>query len=167
MPVDAIGGHSRRPPERHRQRRPDIRKQPEAADSAGGSVGGRVAAVDESLSQSPTPELAELRWTRRPRLERPVVLAAFRGWNDAGDAATSAAKHLAQQWRTTAFAELDPEEFFDFTVARRVGGNRPPQRRRRDAGLAARHAQPADHSAGALVARAPQPHPTVHPPTVG
>jgi len=74
--------------------------------------------VDESLSQSPTPELAELRWTRRPRLERPVVLAAFRGWNDAGDAATSAAKHLAQQWRTTAFAELDPEEFFDFTVAR-------------------------------------------------
>ena len=49
-----------------------------------------------------------------------MLLAAFRGWNDAGDAATGAAKHLARQWRTKAFAELSPEEFYDFTVARPV-----------------------------------------------
>ena len=47
-----------------------------------------------------------------------MLLAAFRGWNDAGDAATSAAEHLARQWRTKAFAELNPEEYYDFTVAR-------------------------------------------------
>ena len=74
--------------------------------------------MDETVSNSPTPDLAELRWTRRPRLDQPVVLAAFRGWNDAGDAATGAAKHLARQWRTKPFAELDPEEYYDFTVTR-------------------------------------------------
>ena len=74
--------------------------------------------MDETVSHSPTPDLAELRWTRRPRLDQPVLLAAFRGWNDAGDAATSAAKHLARQWRTKPFAELNPEEYYDFTVAR-------------------------------------------------
>ena len=74
--------------------------------------------MDSPLTDSPTPELAELRWTRRPRLERPVLLTAFRGWNDAGDAATSAAKHLRRQWRTKPFAELDPEEYYDFTVTR-------------------------------------------------
>lgn len=47
-----------------------------------------------------------------------MLLAAFRGWNDAGDAATSAAKHLSQQWRTRPFAELDPESYYDFTVTR-------------------------------------------------
>ena len=74
--------------------------------------------MDETVSHSPTPDLAELRWTRRPRLDQPVLLTAFRGWNDAGDAATGAAKHLARQWRTKAFAELNPEEYYDFTVAR-------------------------------------------------
>ncbi len=47
-----------------------------------------------------------------------MLLAAFRGWNDAGDAATSAAKHLSQQWRTRPFADLDPELYYDFTVTR-------------------------------------------------
>ncbi len=81
-------------------------------------AGGRVTAVDTPLPDSPTPDLADLNWTRRPRLEQPVLLAAFRGWNDAGDAATSAAKHLSSQWRTKTFAELDPEMYYDFTVAR-------------------------------------------------
>ncbi|MXZ29679.1 MAG: PAC2 family protein [Acidimicrobiia bacterium] len=82
-----------------------------------GPVSGRVTPVDDA-AQSPTPDLAELHWTRRPRLKQPVVLTAFRGWNDAGDAATEAAKHLARHWRTKPFAELDPENYFDFTVAR-------------------------------------------------
>lgn len=74
--------------------------------------------MDSPTPDSPTPDLAELRWTRRPRLEEPVLLAAFRGWNDAGDAATGAAKHLSQHWRTRPFAELDPESYYDFTVTR-------------------------------------------------
>lgn len=81
-------------------------------------MGCRVAPVEDTEPRSPTPDLAELRWTRRPRLKQPVVLTAFRGWNDAGDAATETAKHLARQWRTKPFAELDPEEYFDFTVTR-------------------------------------------------
>ena len=47
-----------------------------------------------------------------------MLLTAFKGWNDAGDAATNAAKHLGRQWQTRLFAELDPETYFDFTVTR-------------------------------------------------
>ena len=74
--------------------------------------------MDTPLGDSPTPDLADLHWTGRPRLEQPVLLTAFRGWNDAGDAATSAAKHLGRQWRTEPFAEFDPEAYYDFTVTR-------------------------------------------------
>ena len=47
-----------------------------------------------------------------------VLIAAFEGWNDAGDAATAAVEHLERQWRATAVAALDPEEFYDFQVNR-------------------------------------------------
>jgi proteasome assembly chaperone (PAC2) family protein len=57
-------------------------------------------------------------WTTRPTLRSPVVVAAFSGWNDAGDAATAAARHLVQVWQAERFAEIDPEEFYDFTQAR-------------------------------------------------
>lgn len=60
----------------------------------------------------------QLRWSRTPALRSPVVVAAFEGWNDAGDAATSAVRHLATQWHADPFAEIDPEEFFDFTANR-------------------------------------------------
>jgi proteasome assembly chaperone (PAC2) family protein len=59
-----------------------------------------------------------LRWTRSPRLERPIVLAAFEGWNDAGDAASTAVRHIRDRLSAQPFAELDPEEFFDFTSTR-------------------------------------------------
>jgi predicted ATP-grasp superfamily ATP-dependent carboligase len=62
--------------------------------------------------------VAHLRWSGRPTGERPVLIAAFEGWNDAGDAATSAVDHLARHWDATTFAEVDPEEFYDFTVTR-------------------------------------------------
>ena len=62
-------------------------------------------------------------------------MAAFRGWNDAGDAATSAAKHLRRTWRTKPFAELDPEEYYDFTVTPPAG---PPRRQRPQGALLAR-----------------------------
>lgn len=54
----------------------------------------------------------------RVELNSPIVIAAFRGWNDAGDAATFAAQHLARVWEAELFASIDPEEFFDFQAVR-------------------------------------------------
>jgi predicted ATP-grasp superfamily ATP-dependent carboligase len=53
-----------------------------------------------------------------PPLRRPTFIAAFRGWNDAGEAATLAVGQLVDSWSAQPFAAIDPEEFFDFTVAR-------------------------------------------------
>ena len=57
-------------------------------------------------------------WEDRPQLRRPVMIAAFEGWNDAGDAASGAVAWLRSRWQATRFARLDPEEFYDFQVAR-------------------------------------------------
>lgn len=57
-------------------------------------------------------------WLHRPQLHRPVLVVAFEGWNDAGDAASLAVSYLAQAWDAEPFAEIDPEEFFDFTETR-------------------------------------------------
>ena len=51
-------------------------------------------------------------------VERPVLIGAFEGWNDAGEAASSAIDRLAHAWKATAFCDIDPEEFFDFTEVR-------------------------------------------------
>ena len=51
-------------------------------------------------------------------LDRPILIAAFRGWNDAGDAASFAASHLARVWNAKKFASIDPEEFYDFQAVR-------------------------------------------------
>jgi predicted ATP-grasp superfamily ATP-dependent carboligase len=59
-----------------------------------------------------------VRWEHRPQLRRPVLIAAFEGWNDAGDAATLAVRYLAETWGAQRFASLDPEEFYDFTTTR-------------------------------------------------
>ena len=53
-----------------------------------------------------------------PQLRKPMFIAAFRGWNDAGEAATLAVRHLIESWSAKPFASIDAEEFFDFTVAR-------------------------------------------------
>lgn len=53
-----------------------------------------------------------------PELRKPVLIAAFLGWNDAAQAATSAVQHLITHYRAEKFAEVDPEDFFDFTEAR-------------------------------------------------
>jgi predicted ATP-grasp superfamily ATP-dependent carboligase len=60
----------------------------------------------------------ELRIDRRPELTRPVLVAAFRGWNDGAQAATLAAGYLAKTWAAERFAEVDPEDFFDFQATR-------------------------------------------------
>jgi proteasome assembly chaperone (PAC2) family protein len=53
-----------------------------------------------------------------PELDGPVVIAAFEGWNDAGEAATAAVDHLVDVWDAEAIAALDPEDYYDFQVNR-------------------------------------------------
>lgn len=59
-----------------------------------------------------------LRMESRPTLERPVLVTAFRGWNDGGQGASLAAQHLVNTWDAEKFADIDPEEFFDFQATR-------------------------------------------------
>jgi hypothetical protein len=59
-----------------------------------------------------------LRFEVEPRLHDPCMIAAFEGWNDAGEAATSALRYLAAAIRSVPVAEIDGEEFLDFTVRR-------------------------------------------------
>jgi proteasome assembly chaperone (PAC2) family protein len=53
-----------------------------------------------------------------PELVDPLLIAAFEGWNDAGDAATSAVEHLEQVWGATPLTELDSEDYYDYQVNR-------------------------------------------------
>jgi proteasome assembly chaperone (PAC2) family protein len=54
----------------------------------------------------------------RPKLDRPILITAFKGWNDAGESATEAVSFLKESWGAQPFARLDPEDFFDFQVTR-------------------------------------------------
>ena len=53
-----------------------------------------------------------------PELRRGIIVAAFGGWGDAGEIATTATRLLIKQFRAKKFASLDPEEFYDFTKTR-------------------------------------------------
>jgi len=52
------------------------------------------------------------------KLTNPIVVAAFTGWNDAGDAASGAVRTLVESSAATALAEIDPEVFTDFATVR-------------------------------------------------
>ncbi|MDO5533919.1 MAG: PAC2 family protein [Propionibacteriaceae bacterium] len=58
--------------------------------------------------------------TRLTDLRRPVVLFAFSGWNDAGDAATGVIDHLTEHYETEFAFQLDPDEYYDLTENRPV-----------------------------------------------
>jgi predicted ATP-grasp superfamily ATP-dependent carboligase len=62
--------------------------------------------------------MSELIVSSRPDLRRPVLVAAFRGWNDGGQGATLGGGYLARQWGAESFAEIDPENFYDFQAVR-------------------------------------------------
>ncbi|KAA9154523.1 PAC2 family protein [Amycolatopsis acidicola] len=49
---------------------------------------------------------------------RPVLVCAFEGWNDAGDAASTALEHLQLSWDAKPLAELSPDDYYDFQVSR-------------------------------------------------
>ncbi len=56
--------------------------------------------------------------TDLPRLVDPVLIAAFEGWNDAGEAASTALEHLELMWDAEPLLSIDPEEYYDFQVTR-------------------------------------------------
>jgi len=62
--------------------------------------------------------MSELTVSYRPRLRRPVLVAAFRGWNDGGQGASLGGGYLAKIWDASRFAEIDSEGFFDFQATR-------------------------------------------------
>src|SRR5919204_1396742 len=60
-----------------------------------------------------------LRWEHRPDgLRAPALVCAFKGWNDAGESATSALTFLGAQYNATRFATIDAEEFVNFQDTR-------------------------------------------------
>jgi len=56
--------------------------------------------------------------TDLPELRDPIMIAAFEGWNDAGEAATAAIEHLTEVWNAETVAAIDPEDYYDFQVSR-------------------------------------------------
>nr|BFE80099.1 hypothetical protein GCM10020093_027000 [Planobispora longispora] len=55
-----------------------------------------------------------------PELVDPVLIAAFEGWNDAGEASSGAIAHLEAEWKATELASFDPEDYYDFQVTRPI-----------------------------------------------
>lgn len=49
-----------------------------------------------------------------------VMLAAFEGWNDAGEAASDALKFVGKQWGGEKISTIDADEFYDFQFTRPV-----------------------------------------------
>src|SRR5256885_3751901 len=101
-----------------------------------GTAGRRRRGADHSTPPSARPSAPDarsglrygapvtaLQYDRRPEgLRSPVVLSAFRGWNDAGQAASAALSFIGASLGAERFAVIDPEEVFDFP------GHRPPIR---------------------------------------
>ena len=57
-------------------------------------------------------------WEHQPQLHDPLLVAAFEGWNDAGDAASGAADWLVQKSEAQRFASVDPDEHIDYQSRR-------------------------------------------------
>lgn len=64
-----------------------------------------------------------------PRLQEPILIAAFAGWPDAGEVASHALRYLQERLQAVRFAEIDPQEFYDFTQLRPQSVLIEPQRR--------------------------------------
>jgi proteasome assembly chaperone (PAC2) family protein len=63
--------------------------------------------------------MAEITWTSPPEsLRKPIVVAAFRGWNDAASAASAAQSYVAGKLDATLAGSIDPEDFYDFQSTR-------------------------------------------------
>ena len=62
--------------------------------------------------------MSDLTWTDRPRLRDPLLVCAFKGWNDAGEAASAALRFLIESFDAERVGAIDPEEYFDFSETR-------------------------------------------------
>src|SRR5947207_2002742 len=77
---------------------------------------GLGAAIKASCTVNRMPPLV---WDSRPDgLRAPALVCAFKGWNDAGDAASAAVQFLGASHSATRFAQIDPEDFYDFQATR-------------------------------------------------
>jgi proteasome assembly chaperone (PAC2) family protein len=81
------------------------------------------------VSEASAPRAGVLRFDGATDLREPIVILAYAGWNDGGEAATTAIAHLLETFSASKLATLDTEEFLDFTVVRphvrpREGGRR-------------------------------------------
>ena len=74
-----------------------------------------------------------------PELHNTIIVAAFEGWNDAGDAASDALEHLDAIWEAQPIVEIDDESYYDYQVnrpvIRQVDGVIPALERRNDDGV--------------------------------
>ncbi|MBT2227429.1 PAC2 family protein [Nonomuraea sp. NEAU-A123] len=61
-----------------------------------------------------------IEFERLPELVDPVLIAAFEGWNDAGEASSGVIAHLESAWKAEPLVELDPDDYYDFQVTRPV-----------------------------------------------
>jgi proteasome assembly chaperone (PAC2) family protein len=61
---------------------------------------------------------AGLQWEQRPSLERPLLVAAFSGWNDAGDAASAATDWLLRHGHGPRIAVIDSDDYVDYQSRR-------------------------------------------------
>ena len=97
-----------------------------------------------------------LSWERRPDgLRAPALVCAFKGWNDAGDAASAALTFIGASLGAARFAPIDPEEFFDFQATRPTSGS--------STGAARDRVARGRDLRGAGAARAARPHPAQGP----
>lgn len=62
--------------------------------------------------------MSDVIWSERPGLRSPVLVCAFKGWNDAGEAATAALSFVGSQFGATEIGRIEPDEYFDFTAVR-------------------------------------------------
>jgi proteasome assembly chaperone (PAC2) family protein len=95
------------------------------------------------------------------RLRRPVVIAAFSGWNDAAESATIAARYLGTTFHAEKFAEIDPEHFYHFGLSRPYVRFKAGSETEREIVWPATEfsiAQPAELSRDIIIAIAIEPH---------
>jgi len=57
-------------------------------------------------------------WQDHPQLRNPIIVCAFKGWNDAGESASAAVQFLCESFGANPLASIDPEEYYDFTAVR-------------------------------------------------
>ncbi len=85
-------------------------------------VAGAAGVEDAGAGTDPSctvNRMQPLIWDRRPDgLRAPALVCAFKGWNDAGDAASAALTFVGASLAATRFAQIDPEEFYDFQSTR-------------------------------------------------